>query len=275
MPPSLSHTLLLRWLRLALAGALAVVSAQGAASDNLWERLARFDFNGVAEELAHERQLADREKQLVLGVALLNRQPRTPATVAEAARQFEALVDTNATDDVGRWARYLLARIVQLHRTPASTVEAARQYRELMADGGAHPAAQRALLKLAVLLVYDPEVEPDRAQGFREAEALASRVQDAAAMAELRLMLGRAAVFFRLPPEVCLAHLRAALDAGIATPFLRSATLFAVGEFARESGDRELALSSYRTFLVENPRDQRVKLVREHILLLERTTAAR
>jgi tetratricopeptide (TPR) repeat protein len=254
---------------------LAVASACGASSDDVWERISRFDFNGVSDELVRRPGLSDREQRLALAVAVLNRQPRTPAWVDDAARQLEALVEEKRDDDAGRWGRFLLARIAQLHRAPANTVAAANHYRALLTEDPTHAAAQRSLLKLAVLLVYDPDVEPDRARGFREAEALATRATHAPERAELRLMLGRAAVFFRMAPAVSAEHFRAALEAGIATPFLRSATQFALGELCRESGNRDLALSSYRSFLEENPRDQRAKLVRERIAELERTTAAR
>ena len=261
--------------RILVAFFAAVLAATLPAAEDAWTRISRFEFNAAADELGATREPSTREQRLAHAVALLNRQPRTPGTIDAAAGRLAEIVTEKSSDDVGRWARFFNARIAQLHRQPADAVRASAIFRELIAEDVSHPAAQRALLKLAVLLVYDPDVEPDRARGFRAAEELGAQLADDAGRAELRLMLGRAAIFFRLPAEVCIAHLQAALESGVATPFLRAATLFALGEFARESGRRDLALTSYRRFLAENQRDQRVMLVREHLATLEQTTAAR
>lgn len=253
----------------------AAANASRAAEEEVWTRLARFEFNAVAEELGKKRGPPDRELRLAHAVALLNRQPRTSGAIDAAAKQLANLAAENAADDPGRWARYLSARIAQLHRSPANPAEAAQVYRSLISEQASHPAAQRGLMKLAVLLIYETTVEPDRARGFSDAEALLVHATDARAMAELRLLLGRAAAFFRMPAAICIGHLRAAVGAEVANPFLRAAALFALGEYAREAGERELALRSYRQFIVENERDARAYLVREHIAALEKAMAAR
>lgn len=259
--------------RLILAGLAAGTTLAGAEplAEDPWARIARFEFNAVADQ--SPAGLQGREERLAHAIALLNRQPRTEATVEGAAAALTALAAEHAGDDAGLWARYFSARIEQLHRTPANPVAAARQFRELAEAHPVSDAGQRAAVKLALLLVHEPAVQPDREAGFSEAVRIVGGLRGDAARAEGWLMLARAGVFFRRPATEVAAQFEAALAAGIANPPLRASALYALGDLARGLGRRELALRCFRQFVAENARDSRTNLVREWLAELEPVAA--
>jgi thioredoxin-like negative regulator of GroEL len=254
-----------------------VTNARGAASppaaEAPWERIARFEFNALAADLSRRGATDSRSNRLALAVALLNRQPRTVTVVEEAAASLAALAKEKADDDAGLWARYLEARIAQLHRAPADPAEAARRFGSLAEQYSEHPAGVRAAVKLAVLLVHEPAVEPSRDEGFKRARTLIAALSDRSAQAEGFLMLARAGVFFRRGKQDILADFNAALRAGIANPPLRASALYTAGDLARELGRRDEALAHFKAFVAENRRDQRTNLVREWIAELEGVAA--
>lgn len=238
------------------------------AAENGWEALERFEFERARKSLATDAGAGNRMAAVGEALAILNRQPKTEAGVAEAETRLKAIATGSSGDDAAWWARFLLGRIAQIHRAPADPRAAAEIYRAVLADSPHHDAGQQALIKLALLLIYEPAVEPGRERGFAAAEALLPQASSPGAEVDLRLLLGRATMFFRGSQRVALTHFEAALRAGIANRQTRASTLYAAAELAFALGDRAQAREHYTAFFAENRRDQRANFVREQIVAL-------
>ena len=137
--------------------------------------------------------------------SLLNDSPVTAAKVAEAETQLRGLLADPAADEPAICARYLLARIAHLHR-PAEIAEIEAAYRAVIAAAPAHPLAQLAAGKLAVLLLYQrPEL------------TVAQRL---AAAAELAPVAGAEQL-----PETACVYYRVLAQAVIWIPYMLTAVL--------------------------------------------------
>lgn len=248
-----------------LSLALVALLPAAAPAATAWERLAELDFRGLDAALSPSLATAPPGDRLAWAVARLNRQPRSEAQVEGSAAALRVLRDTLPGEDTGLWATFFLGRIEELHRTVPRPAAAADYYRELLRACPSHPAARRARCKLAVLLVYEPTVEPSRDSGFAAAEELVREEPDSLTRAELHLMLGRAVLFFRGSPERARMHLEAALDAGIVNPTLRASSLITSAEIAERMGRPDLALHRYRQFIAENRRDARRNFAQERV----------
>ncbi len=260
-----------RWLHRAwqLTCLLVGTTTPLLATTSIWEQMAELNLDAVRREAGSPEVQNNPHAQLAAAVALLNRQPKTASNVEAASNQLESLATNSTQEDVRPWATYFWARAAQLHEVPSRPAEAAARYRQLAHAAPRHPAAQRGLVKLIVLLVYDHEVEPSRQDGFAAAVELLPSLHDPGAHAEARLVLGRAAVFFKLPDETALEHLEIALRTGVANPTVRASTLVSIGELAARNGRHGQALDRYRQFLAENERDQRVNDIRRLVAELE------
>ncbi len=257
--------------RLLLGWSLAAASVAGLplrAADDAWQKMAQFEFQAAFDVLSRTGKSTNRLESVGAALAVLNRQPKTAGNTAEAEARLAAVIRENARDDAGLWARYFLARLEQWHRAPAQPAAAAKMYRALIAENPTHAAAQRALVKLAVLLIYEAAVEPSRDAGLLAATELLPRATDREVRVELQLILGRALLFFRKSERDALPHLEAALREGIANRQTRASTLYSSAELALAVGRRESALQHFQTFLAENQRDQRVNYVREQVAAL-------
>lgn len=211
--------------------------------------------------------------ELGLAAALLNLQPRTQANIGRSAGLLQRLLDTTPAPEpeLACAARFLLARIEEDHRVPARPHEAMRHYAVLagMADGC--PLAQQAVVHLCRLLLFSAAAnDPGRLEEvFSEAGAFATRMTNPAARRDYHLLLAQAGLFHGRPAAGNLAHLQAAEAAGISSALQRGNVLVAMGELSRQLGRREAALSAYRRFMAEFPRDPRVDTLRRRITALE------
>jgi len=237
-------------------------------ADDVWQKMSQFEFQAAFDALSHTGASLNRSEKVGAALAALNRQPKTAGNTVDAEEKLAAVVSDDARDDAGLWARYFLARLEQWHRNPVQPVAAVKMYRALIADNPSHAAAQRALVKLAVLLIYEPAVEPSRAAGLLAAAELLPRATEREVRVELQLILGRALLFFRKSERDALTHLEGALREGIANRQTRASALYSSADLALAVGRRESALQHFQTFLAENQRDQRVNYVREQVAAL-------
>lgn len=210
-----------------------------------------------------------REARFGRGVALLDRQPVTPAQIDEARKIFTALAD-GGTDDPAQGARFFLGRIAQHHQAPPDNVEAARQFRQLIAEHGSSIWAQSALGRLALLQLYelDPAVPP--AARVAATGQLFAQARTPAAESELHLALANAIFYHRLPAGGALPHLLAAERLGQLDWTTRTEVLVQIAELSRLAGERAQAAKYYRLFLAENPRDLRHYIIQERLAEMEK-----
>jgi hypothetical protein len=95
-------------------------------------------------------------------ITLLLRQPKTAGNLDRAVTLLTALAETSPATELGLAARYNLGRIAQVHR-PTPDPELARQhYDTLIATAPAHPFAQQAFVKLALLDLYERQSDAAR-----------------------------------------------------------------------------------------------------------------
>jgi tetratricopeptide (TPR) repeat protein len=231
----------------------------------------QFHFNEALDSFrAAERGGADqREARFGQALALLNTQPQTARNIAQATQLLDALIADPGDGKLEVAARYFRARIAHHHQSPVNLADAAERYAALYRDHPQNRLGQQAMVKLAILRLYDPAGQTSRAEIVAELGRLASEFPDAVARRDLHLVLGNAVLFFDLPGELALGHLIAAMDAGIQGYTSRGNVLVAMGEIARELGRNELAAQYYREFLKLHRRDNRAFTVSQRLAGLE------
>lgn len=196
-----------------------------------------------------------------------------PAPVAgtrlAAVAALERLAATRPADESTIAARYALARHAQHRPESPDPLEALTRYRSLFNDHPAAPLAQQALIKAALLALYVvPAGPPETRSAFSEYEALAGQLTDAAAQAQLHLLLAEAAHRFELGRAVRRRHLAAAIAvAALRPPTLADACL-ELAELARADRDHTAARAGYERFLALAPRDYRTSEVRSRLARL-------
>jgi hypothetical protein len=247
-----------------LLGCLGGFTVARAAEDP-WALGLGYAFN----DAEHAFQAAPNSRANAVGhaAALLNLQPRSGAAITGAARILSAIARENAHDDAGITARYLLARMADLHETSRDPVLAARLYRELVVEDVAHPLAQAAAVKLALLLLYDA-AQPDLAARFAAAEALLPSVTLPGPRSDLLLVLGRSALHWRRPPRDALRWFAEARRVGFSLRQAQADTLVTLADLALEAGDTALGRDCFTEFVREFPRDNRCSWLRTRLAAL-------
>lgn len=213
-----------------------------------------------------EAKNTDRATRFGEAVTLINLQPKTDSNLDRAASVFDGLIAENPADTFGVGARYYLARIAQFHRTTPDTAEALRHYRELAALDSPHPFAQRAVVQLAMLELFEPGIERDEvAARFERCAKLGDTLSDAAARRDFNLVMGDAALRFALGDALALDHLLAADRAGIARATTQRDLWIRIAELGRRAGRDDVAIAYYQRFLENFLRDSRRRMVLERL----------
>jgi hypothetical protein len=197
-------------------------------------------------------------------VSLLDIQPRTAARVDRAVELLDSLAASGVEDELTVPVLYLRARIEQIHRASPDLPAALRLYDELFEKHPAHPLAQIAAGKAAMIRIYTAEDDPLGAP-LASAEALAPRLSDPTARASLHLMIANACVRLGDQPRRSLDHLEAALAAGIHNTKSRGNVLVRIGVLSDEFGRPERAIAAFEEFLREFARDDRAHTLRRRL----------
>lgn len=242
-------------LALMLAG---IAGALGATTGDGWQYLGRSQ--NAAALGAFRAAPVSRDSRLGEAVALLNLQPKTEANLDRAAALLEDLGREGDSDDPGIAALYYRARLAQIHRARPNLEEATRLYRELVARHPMHPLGQLAAVKLAMLSVWRPNVDPKVA--LAEAEGLGTRLSDPVALRDFHLALANAYALGEVSEAKSLDHLLAAHRTGEVSGKVAADVLVRIGELCRLSGKKAQAAEFYSAFLRQFPRDARAFTVR-------------
>ena len=193
-------------------------------------------------------------------VVQLDQQPLSESRLDDVESRLKALVQPGLKDEIDGASRYLLGRIAQLYRAEPNVGLAAQQYRELIGQGGPGHWADIARVKLAVLILYALPAA-NAAERIDQAENLMTDARDPLAVRDLHRVIGRALMFYNLPPGAALRHLLAADKIGGLVGTLGADQLVQIGELAWDTGDDDLAQHYYERLRVEFPRDPRVYLM--------------
>lgn len=251
----------------------AEAAATVAPADAGWQLLGGYLFRDAYDTFTRTPVGSDRLRALGAAASLLNHPPVTAGKVAEAEASLRQLVADGATDDTALYARYLLARIAHVHRT-ADVAEIEAAYRAVIAAAPAHPIAQVAAGKLALVLLYQrPELSvPERLAAAAALEPLATAAQlPEASFAYYRALAGTAQYYNVLNAQVLHWLLRAD-EIGTVDLLAASSLRIQIAETARAVGRRDVALTYYQKFL-DNvlPTDGRFRTAKERLAELEAT----
>lgn len=211
----------------------------------------------------------DRAARFGRAVTLLNIQPKTDANLDRAAGLFSSVADERGDDDLGVSSRYYLARIPQLHRVKPDDRAALALYRELAALRSPHPLAQRALVHIALIELFEPRLPADELRTrFADLASRGETLSDPSALRDFHLVMGDAALRFGLGDDTVLEHLLAADRAGLVRATSRRENWIRIAETARIAGRPGIAAAYYRRFLDDSPRDARRLAVKERLASL-------
>jgi tetratricopeptide (TPR) repeat protein len=190
-------------------------------------------------------------------LGLLMRQPKTAGNVDRAAEMLSALVAAEPDSETGIAARYHLGRIEQTHRMTPDPVAARRVFQELVAAHPAHPYAQQAVVKLAIIDLYERVPADTRRARFDAFVEQTASLSDPVARRDLRLLLADAAQRFDYPALLALDLLVGADEDGIARRAEQANVWVRIGILAAENKRPEIARAYFEKFLATYIRDSR------------------
>jgi len=227
-----------------------------------WRKVGAYDSDGPHAVFARAQ---GREARLGEAVTLLNLQPKTARNIERAALLLDEVAAADPGDELGISARYLRARLEEVHRSEPQPAEAARRYLELTRTGGAHPLAQQAVVRLTLLRLYPFDETGTPSERLAAAEALGAGLSDPAAIRDHAMLVGQACLYYQLPLTQARRHLERALAAGVLGSAIRADLLVTLGEISRELGDAPRAEQAYRAYLRENPQGDRTSAVKRRL----------
>lgn len=255
------------WVMGLIALGAAITSHAASAADEGWQDLAGYLFRDAHDAFTREPATSDRMRLLGAAASQLNEPPVSPGKVADVEAQLRGLLAANAADEAAIYARYLLARIAHLHR-PAEIAEVEADYRAVITAAPAHPLAQLAAGKLALVLLYQ---RPDLPVPQRIAAAAAlAPVAGAEQLPETACIyyrvLAEAALYYDVLDERVLGWLQRADAIGTREVMTATSLRIQLAEVARALGHREAALAYYRQYLdTAAPTDSRYHTAAERM----------
>lgn len=212
--------------------------------------------------------IPERERVYGEAVSFLNLQPRSASHIEKSAALLDSII-AGPEDSMTVPARYLRARIDQLHLTPADVPSALKRYDELFASHPDHPLAQVGATTAAMVRIYSEKDDP-LGKPYAEAEEIATRLTDPTVRAGMHLMLANAAIRLGKKDRVrALGHYEKAHEAGIRSPRARSTVLACIGGLSEELGRPARAIAAYEEFLANFERDDRAHTIRERLAALK------
>ncbi|MFH1496836.1 MAG: hypothetical protein ABII82_03325 [Verrucomicrobiota bacterium] len=257
--------------------ALVPLTAFPAPDPDPWADGLGFNNPAAIQHFRKLREAAPADTRLMLGQAsaLLGRQPETAANIERAAALLRTVnSDRDALASHRATARYLLGRIAQDHLASPDLNAAHEHYRSVMRDFPEHPLAGEAAVNLGYLLRWRtpalPPVEID--EGLTK---LLAEVTTPAARRELLFLLGEVRRGELKDKAGAREALLSARKIGFETPGRNGDIDLLIASLSTDLGDPATAITHYRAFLHDYPRDNRATTVRILASELEATLASR
>ena len=242
--------------------------------DQAWEKAASLLTSEAYEDFEQILKSGKSPREAGLGVALmlLNKQPKTDGNLDRAAEIFDQ-VSASGDDDIGMLAGYYRARIEQFHRRALDPAKAIDLFSKLIERNPGHPVAQYAVVKRAMMEIYDDSPVEAKRQRVAGLEESVERMSYPPAKRDLHLLI--ADTYVRLFPDDArtLKHLLAADAIGITRTKPKADVWVRIAELARLLGDRKTAGTYYRKYLKEFQRDNRHYTIEERLKELEQKGA--
>lgn len=238
-----------------LSLAVLMATATAAQTSDLqasWQSLSYGFYNDAGD--AFVRFGDSREARLGAAIAQVNRSPITETSLAEAARQLEALF---ADDAIGRAARYFRARLHHLHPIQPDLPAAAQAYEALVATGADDVWCRLALVKLAILRLTTRPGPDDPAGRVAAVLPLLDRTTDPATRRDLHLVIAEVCLHQQRYDAATRDHLLSALAGPSPGADVRADLLIQIARVSQLMGDAATARDYYEQFVRDYPRDRR------------------
>lgn len=210
--------------------------------------------------------LEERDARFGQAVTLLIQQPKTDGNIQQAHDMLAELA--RGDGELAISALYYLGRIEQSHRSTPDPAAAAGHYRKLIAEHPGHPKAELALVKLAIIELYEVVADDVRRGRFATFLGRVATLRTAEHRRDLHVVLADAALRFGYSPEIALDQLLAADAIGFVRPLMRANMWVRIGNLAAETGRHEVARDYYTRFLDTFQRDNRRLMVGERLAAL-------
>ena len=262
------------------AGLAMTIVASGAGGDadslaQAWEKAARLLTNDAQVEFERLREKGGAEaRAATFGTALmlLNVQPKTEGNIQRAAVLLDEVAAARE-DDLSALAGYYRARIEQTHRLKPEREKAVELFTQLIERYPTHPAAQFAVVKRALIEIYDGSPREEKRRRMELLAQTASNLTYAPARRDLHMLLADSYARLFQDDEQALKHLLAADQAGIVRSKSRGSVWVRIGELAGRLGRTDVATEYYRRFLATYRRDSRHYTIEQRLKTLGAGTA--
>lgn len=239
--------------------------AKNAKEASAWDLVA-LGLVSEAHDVFEDHPPENRTARFGEAVTLINLQPKTRSNLDRAETLFSIVAARDGDDELGVSARYYLARIAQFHRPSPDLPEALRIYHQLAASESRAALAQRALVQIALIELFEPGVPKSEVAARFDRLALRGKaLTEPSARRDFNLVMGDAALRFELGDTVALDHLLAADETGLARPITQRDTWVRIAELARRAARDEIAITYYRRFLDTFLRDSRNTMVNRRL----------
>jgi tetratricopeptide (TPR) repeat protein len=244
-----------------LTTAGAVSAATHAAEAAAWEAAGQMLFpeaTGAFERLMRaEGEGASRSVRLGRSAMFLLQQPRTRGNLERARAGLGRLIAEDSHDEIGLFARFLLARLDQWYAPERNLAAAVAGYEALFAERPDHELGQLAAFKVVMLRLHQPMAVEAKREVFAEMEALGAIIREPAIRRNYHLVMGISYGRMVDDWESAWRHYEACIELEIVKWNTRGRVLIRAGEIARTLGHTDTALRYYRRFIEEYPRDAR------------------
>jgi len=250
---------------------LAVVQTVRPAETNsaigqAWEKASMLFINEAYDDFMQIRKTGESPREADFGVALmlLNKQPKSDGNLDRAAGIFER-ISGSGDDDLGMLAGYYRARIEQIHRRTQNPAKAVELFTKLIERHPEHPMAQFAVVKRAMIEIYDDSPLESKRQLLAALDETADEMTHPPAKRDLELLLADSYARLFQDDGRTLDHLLAADAIGITRAKPRADVWIRIAELARLLGKKDVAATYYRKFLKEFQRDNRHYTIEERL----------
>ncbi len=209
------------------------------------------------------------EAKFGLATVLLSTQPKTEGNIDEAARLFDEVAAADS-GDLGIAALFHRARIEQIHRFEPDRDRGAVLFADLAAKHPGHPLADEAIVKRAIIELYEEMTPEDRRTRIEEFASLSPAMGFGPARRDLHLVLADASARYLRDDELTLNQLLSADEIGIARRETRAGHWVRIGRLAEATGRSDVAVDYYARFVRDFPRDSRHFMIAQTLDQLRR-----
>lgn len=234
--------------------------------DSPWRDIASMRFSGDDGARLADASSTPGDKLAAATIAL-GTQPKTRANLERARTLLEAVIAPDLASAEALEARYLLARLRQVHAFEPDPLGAARDFLALYAAAPTSRPGQLALVRAVPIHVLLAVAPAERAETLVGLEALASTLPDADLRRGLHFALAETAQRCG-EGDMAYRQYQLAEKIGLLNRTVQADVLLRIATLALERSEPDVAAAYYREFLRRFPTERRAYEVGQHLLPL-------